>query len=128
MRKKNAPWFGKAGENSTIWDSPSPKFIMGGSRRGEVRSSDAEAGRPDAAPDPEPHQARRIGLRAVPRQRDDAGGRGTDRARLLRHGTGSEVRGRDRAALADAQRKKAKLDGDGRTFEEIAEERRKEAA
>jgi DNA modification methylase len=31
VRKKNAPWFGKAGENSTIWDSPSPKFIMGGS-------------------------------------------------------------------------------------------------
>jgi len=30
-RKKNAPWFGKAGENSTVWDSPSPKFIMGGS-------------------------------------------------------------------------------------------------
>lgn len=31
MRKKNAPWYGKAGENSTVWDSPSPKFIMGGS-------------------------------------------------------------------------------------------------
>ena len=31
MRKKNAPWYGKAGENSTIWVSPSPKFIMGGS-------------------------------------------------------------------------------------------------
>jgi len=31
VRKKNAPWFGKAGENSTIWDAPSPKFIMGGS-------------------------------------------------------------------------------------------------
>jgi hypothetical protein len=31
LRKKNAPWFGKAGQNSTIWDSPSPKFIMGGS-------------------------------------------------------------------------------------------------
>ena len=31
VRKKNAPWFGKAGENSTIWQSPSPKFIMGGS-------------------------------------------------------------------------------------------------
>jgi hypothetical protein len=28
VRKKNAPWFGKAVENSTIWDSPSPKFIM----------------------------------------------------------------------------------------------------
>jgi DNA modification methylase len=31
VRKKNAPWFGKPGENSTIWSSPSPKFIMGGS-------------------------------------------------------------------------------------------------
>ena len=31
VRKKNAPWFGKAGENSTIWACPSPKFIMGGS-------------------------------------------------------------------------------------------------
>ncbi len=31
MRKKNAPWFGKPGENSTVWASPSPKFIMGGS-------------------------------------------------------------------------------------------------
>jgi hypothetical protein len=31
VRKKNAPWYGKPGENSTIWDSPSPKFTMGGS-------------------------------------------------------------------------------------------------
>src|ERR1019366_6999216 len=31
VRRKNAPWFGKAGENTTIWASPSPKFIMGGS-------------------------------------------------------------------------------------------------
>ncbi len=31
VRKKNAPWFGKAGENSTIWDAVSPKFILGGS-------------------------------------------------------------------------------------------------
>ena len=31
VRKVNAPWHGKAGQNSTIWDSPSPKFIMGGS-------------------------------------------------------------------------------------------------
>jgi DNA modification methylase len=28
VRKKNAPWFGKPGENSTIWSCPSPKFIM----------------------------------------------------------------------------------------------------
>jgi hypothetical protein len=26
VRKKNAPWFGKAGENSTIWDSASPNI------------------------------------------------------------------------------------------------------
>src|ERR1700691_2915449 len=31
VRKKNAPWYGKPGENTTVWDSPSPKFIMGGS-------------------------------------------------------------------------------------------------
>ena len=29
VRKKNASWYGKAGQNSTIWSSPSPKFIMG---------------------------------------------------------------------------------------------------
>ena len=34
--KKNAPWFGKAGENSTVWDSPSPKFIMGGSKEDKI--------------------------------------------------------------------------------------------
>jgi len=31
VRKKNAPWYGKPGENSTIWASPSPKFIYGAS-------------------------------------------------------------------------------------------------
>jgi DNA modification methylase len=31
VRKKNVPWYGKAGENPTIWTSPSPKFIMGAS-------------------------------------------------------------------------------------------------
>jgi DNA modification methylase len=31
VRKKNAPWYGKPGENSTVWEIASPKFIMGGS-------------------------------------------------------------------------------------------------
>jgi hypothetical protein len=31
VRRRNAPWYGKPGENSTIWNSPSPKFIMGAS-------------------------------------------------------------------------------------------------
>jgi DNA modification methylase len=35
VRKKNAPWYGKPGENSTIWESASPKFIMG--RSGEKK-------------------------------------------------------------------------------------------
>ncbi len=32
VRKKNAPWYGKPGENTTIWDAASPKMIMGGSQ------------------------------------------------------------------------------------------------
>jgi DNA modification methylase len=31
VRKKNAPWYGKPGKHSTIWDAPSPKFIRGSS-------------------------------------------------------------------------------------------------
>jgi DNA modification methylase len=31
VRKKNAPWYGKPGENTTVWDAASPKMIMGGS-------------------------------------------------------------------------------------------------
>jgi hypothetical protein len=27
VRKKNAPWYGKAGENSTIWNSPIPEIL-----------------------------------------------------------------------------------------------------
>jgi DNA modification methylase len=37
VRKKNAPWFGSPGENSTIWDAVSPKFIFGGSAEGEEK-------------------------------------------------------------------------------------------
>lgn len=36
VRKKNAPWFGRAGDNSTVWGSPSPKFMMGGSKEEKV--------------------------------------------------------------------------------------------
>jgi DNA modification methylase len=31
VRKKNASWYGRAGENSTVWSVESPKFIMGSS-------------------------------------------------------------------------------------------------
>jgi DNA modification methylase len=32
VRKKNAPWYGRPGQNTTIWDAASPKMIMGGSQ------------------------------------------------------------------------------------------------
>jgi DNA modification methylase len=32
VRRNNAPWYGKPGENSTIWRCPSAKFIMGSSK------------------------------------------------------------------------------------------------
>jgi DNA modification methylase len=35
VRKKNAPWYGKAGENSSVWSCPSPKFIFSGSEKEE---------------------------------------------------------------------------------------------
>jgi hypothetical protein len=45
VRRKNAPWFGKARENSTIWDSPSLKFIMGGSNgRSRPSSKNVKSG------------------------------------------------------------------------------------
>lgn len=32
VRKPKAPWYGKPGENTTVWDAASPKMIMGGSQ------------------------------------------------------------------------------------------------
>ena len=102
VRKKNAPWFGKAGENSTVWDSPSPKFIMGGSDENEIRSPHAETHFADRAPHPQPHAARGTGIRSVPRQRHHARRRRKNRACVSRTGAGSEIRGRDRRAVAGA--------------------------
>jgi len=57
-----------------------PEVHHGRFRRAEVRSPHAEACRADAAPDPEPSQARRAGLRAVSGIGDDPGRRGTHRS------------------------------------------------
>ena len=54
-----------------------PEVHHGWQRRDEIRSSDAEASRADAAPDSEPHQARGTGVRAVHGQRHRARRRGT---------------------------------------------------
>ncbi|HEY1205065.1 MAG: DNA modification methylase [Bryobacteraceae bacterium] len=128
VRKKNAPWYGKAGENSTIWASPSPKFIMGGSdeekydhptqkpvelmrrpilnhtKRGEL-VYDGFLGSGTTLAAAELTERVCLGLELDPKYVDVA---------IQRWQT-----------LAGKQ---ATLDGDGRTFEEIAEERRKAAA
>jgi DNA modification methylase len=127
VRKKNAPWFGKPGENSTVWDSPSPKFIMGGS---DERKWDHPTQKPvDLMRRPILNHTKRGELVYEPFL-----GSGTTVAAaelIERVCCGIELDPKyvdvvvqRWEALSD---KKAKLDGDGRTFEVIAEERRKAA-
>ena len=120
VRKKNAPWYGKPGENSTIWDSPSPKFIMGGSDEQKYDHPTpnflsclptSEARRVDEAPDSEPHQTRRGGLRRLSRKRNDFGGRGIHGACLLRPRDRPQVRRRHRHALAKLHGKEGDAGG-----------------
>ncbi len=128
LRKKNAPWFGKAGENSTVWDSPSPKFIMGGS---DEQKFDHPTQKPVEL-------MRRPILNHLKRGElvyDPFLGSGTTLAAAeltVRVCCGTELDPKyvDVAVLRwqTLSSKKATLDGDGRTFEEIAYERRKGAA
>ena len=126
VRKKNAPWFGKAGDNSTVWDSPSPKFIMGGSKE----QGDEKQNHPTQKP---AELMRRPILNHTKRG-------GTVYDPFLGSGTtliAAEVTGRvcygveldPKYADVICQRfinytgKPVTLDGDGRTFEEIKAER-----
>jgi DNA modification methylase len=128
VRKKNAPWFGKAGENSTIWALPSPKFIMGGSDEDKF---DHPTQKPvDLMRRPILNHLRRGEL-----VYDPFLGSGTTLA-------GAETTGRVCYGLELDPKyvdvvvkrwellsgKRATLDADGRVFDEIAEQRRKEAA
>ena len=91
VRKKNAPWFGKAGQNSTIWVSASPKFIMGGSDEDKF---DHPTQKPvDLMRRPILNHLRRGELvyRPVPGKRNHTRGCRADRTRLLRPGTRSKV-------------------------------------
>jgi DNA modification methylase len=128
VRKKNAPWYGKAGENSTVWDSPSPKFIMGG-------SDEEKCDHPTQKP---VELVRRPILNHTKRGElvyDPFLGSGTTLAAAeiterVCHGLELDPKYVDVAvqrwqALSG---KSAMLDGDGRNFDELARERRKEAA
>jgi DNA modification methylase len=128
VRKKNAPWYEKPGENSTIWTSPSPKFIMGG-------SDEEKYDHPTQKP---VELMRRPILNHTKRGElvyDPFLGSGTSLA-------AAEVT--ERVCLGieldpkyidvvitrwqSLSGKKATLEGDGRSFDEIAQERRKAAA
>jgi DNA modification methylase len=128
VRKKNAPWFGKAGENSTVWDVASPKFIMGGSKEEKFDH-----------PTQKPLELmRRPILNHTKRGEliyDPFLGSGT--SMLAAETTGRVCYGIDldpKFVDVIVQRweqytgKSATLEGDGRSFAEIAAERKSDAA
>ena len=124
VRKKNAPWFGKAGDNSTIWDSPSPKFIMGGS--GEEKFDHPTQKPVDLTRHPILNHTR-IGELVY----DPFLGSGTTLAAAelsQRVCFGIEVDPKYVDVVVQRWQtlsgKKAKLEGDIRTFDEIAHERK----
>jgi DNA modification methylase len=124
VRKKNAPWYGKAGENSTVWDSPSPKFVMG--------SSDEEKyDHPTQKPIELMRKPILNHLRRGELVYDPFLGSGTTLAAAelterVCYGIELDPKYVDVVVQRWQQLtgKKATLDGDGRTFEEIAVERR----
>jgi DNA modification methylase len=128
VRKKNAPWFGKAGENSTIWDSASPKFIMGGS---DEEKFDHPTQKPiDLMRRPILNHAKRG--EAV---YDPFLGSGTTLAAAelterICYGIELDPKYLDVIVMRwqSLTNQKATLDGDGRSFDEVAQERQKAAA
>jgi DNA modification methylase len=128
VRKKNAPWFGKAGENSTVWDSASPKFIMGGS---DEEKFDHPTQKPvDLMRRPILNHTKRGELVYEPFL-----GSGTTLAAAElteRVCCGLELDAKYVDVIVQRWQqlsdKKAKLDGDGRTFDEIATAGREEPA
>jgi len=128
VRKQNAPWYGKAGDNSTIWESPSPKFIMSGSDEEKFDH-----------PTQKPIELMRRPILNHTRRKelvyDPFLGSGTTLAAAELTGRGClaielEPQYVDVAVMRwqNLAGKQAVLDGDGRTFAEIARKRRREAA
>jgi DNA modification methylase len=128
VRKKNAPWFGKPGENTTIWDSPSPKFIMGG-------SDEAKHDHPTQKPLELMRRPILNHLRRGELVFDPFLGSGTTLAAAelterVCYGIELDPKYVDVVLLRwmSLSGKQATLDGDGRTFEEVAAERLQEAS
>ena len=128
VRKKNAPWFGKAGENSTIWVSASPKFIMGGSDEDKF---DHPTQKPvDLMRRPILNHLRRGELVFDPFLGSGTTLAAADLTERVCFGIELDPKYVDVIVTRwqSLSGKQATLEGDGRTFEEIALERRKEAA
>ncbi len=127
VRKKNAPWYGKAGENSTIWASPSPKFIMGG-------SDEEKYDHPTQKPIELMRRPILDHLRRGELVYDPFLGSGTTLAAAQlteRVCCGMDLDPKYCDVLVQRWQtlsgKQATLEGDGRTFAEVAEERRRAA-
>ncbi len=128
VRKKNAPWFGKPGENSTIWDSPSPKFIMGGSDEDKF---DHPTQKPvELMRRPIFNHLRRGELVYEPFLGSGTTLAAAELTERVCYGIELDPKYVDVVVQRWQQLsgKQATLDGDGRTFVEIADERRKESA
>jgi DNA modification methylase len=127
VRKKNAPWFGKAGENATIWDSPSPKFIMGGS---DEEKYDHPTQKPvDLMRRPLLNHTRRGEAAYEPFLGSGTTLAAAEITERVCYGIELDPKYVDVVVKRwqDLTGGRATLEGDGRTFDQIAEERRLEA-
>jgi DNA modification methylase len=126
VRKKNAPWFGKPGENSTVWASPSPKFIMGGSQE---EKCDHPTQKPvELMRRPILNHTKRGGAVYDPFLGSGTTLMAAETTERICYGLEIDPKYVDVIVTRwqGFTGKPATLDGDGRTFDEIARERRKE--
>jgi DNA modification methylase len=127
VRKVNAPWFGKAGENSRVWASASPKFIMGGS---DEQKFDHPTQKPvDLMRGPILNHIKRGELVYEPFLGSGTTLAAAELTERVCCGMELDTKYVDVVVMRwqTLSGKKAKLEADGRTFEAIAEERRKAA-
>jgi DNA modification methylase len=128
VRKKNAPWYGKAGECVSIWDSPSPKFIMGGS---DEEKFDHPTQKPvELMRRPILNHTKRGELVYEPFLGSGTTLAAAEVTERVCYGIELDPKYVDVVVQRwqTLSGKQATLDGDGRTFDEIAQERRQEAA
>jgi DNA modification methylase len=117
-----------AGENSTIWDSASPKFIMGGS---DEEKFDHPTQKPiDLMRRPILNHAKRGRQYTTPSWDPVQPSRAAELTERVCYGIELDPKYVDVIVMRwqSLTNQKAVLDGDGHSFDEIADERRKVAA